>query len=66
MARFIRISLGSLREMEYQLLLARDLNYLCETSYANVAGQCDELGRMLTRFLGFISKGRGQSTVLCK
>jgi len=35
-ARFARISLGSAKELEYQLLLARDLGYVTDPAYQSL------------------------------
>ncbi len=45
--KFISIALGSLAELQTQLLIARDLEYL-QTSFAQeLEGEIEELGRML-------------------
>jgi four helix bundle protein len=46
--RFLRHSLGSACELEYHLLLARDLGYLGEGAYAALNPQVVEVKRMLT------------------
>jgi len=46
--RFIRIALGSASELEYHLLLARDLGILPDASYEPLAGQVAEVKRMLS------------------
>jgi four helix bundle protein len=47
-ARFLQISLGSASEVEYLLLLARDLSLLDGPSYAPLHNQTEEVKRMLT------------------
>ncbi len=47
-ARFVDIGLGSASEVEYSLLLARDLSYLTETEYARLDERVQEVKRMLT------------------
>ncbi len=47
LARFVRIALGSASELEYHLLLARDLGYLHQETWATLAARCDEIRRML-------------------
>jgi four helix bundle protein len=51
LARFLVIASGSASEVEYHLLLARDLNYLSHDKYVNLNGQVNELKRMLTAFI---------------
>jgi len=53
MARFLQIALGSATELEYYLLLARDLEYLSKLAYEDLAAEVTDVKRMLT---GFIQK----------
>lgn len=46
--RFLGIARASCVETEYQLLLARDLGYLDESSYRKLRGKADQVRRMLT------------------
>lgn len=46
-ARFIQIASGSLTELEYQLLLSKDLKYLPEPEYESLNGKLAEVSRML-------------------
>jgi four helix bundle protein len=50
-ARFCRIALGSANEVDYHLLLARDLGYLSESDYAAIRRQVASLRSMLARFI---------------
>ncbi len=50
LVRFLRIATGSCNELEYQLRLARDLNYLIQAEYEDLRRSADEVGRMLTGF----------------
>jgi len=50
LARFIDIATGSASEVEYQLLLARDLGYLPEDEHGNLATEVTEIRRMLLAF----------------
>ena len=47
--RFLWHSLGSCNELEYDLLLARDLQFLPVRLHAGLTGQVEEVRRMLTR-----------------
>jgi four helix bundle protein len=51
LARFLSIAAGSASELEYQLLLAHDLEYLPPDAHAPLAGQTAEVKRMLFRFM---------------
>ena len=51
MARFCSIAAGSASELEYHLLLARDLNLIQPNDYELLAQQVIEIKRMLTVFL---------------
>jgi four helix bundle protein len=48
LARFCRIALGSANELEYQLLLARDLRYLPVESFDEITAEVQQLKRMLS------------------
>jgi four helix bundle protein len=50
-ARFLRIAMGSASELDYHLLLARDLNFLNETAYKQLEHGLSEVKRMLNTFL---------------
>ena len=50
LARFIDIATGSASEVEYQLLLAKDLGYLSEDQYKNLSTEVSEIRRMLLAF----------------
>jgi len=49
--QFLQIALGSASELEYHLLLARDLHYLNTTNYVNLASAVVEVKKMLTAFI---------------
>jgi four helix bundle protein len=48
MTRFLHIGRGSAVELEYHLLLARDLMLLSASSFNVLVGDVDEAQRMLT------------------
>lgn len=48
---FLYNSMGSLKEIESQLLIAKDLNYLPQSKFIELDEKLDELGRKLTRFI---------------
>ena len=48
LARFCSIARGSASELEYHLLLARDLNLLPDSDYNRLAKETTEIKRMLT------------------
>ncbi|MBZ0300425.1 MAG: four helix bundle protein [Anaerolineae bacterium] len=49
-ARFMHIAMGSAAELDYQLLLAHDLQLLEPSVYQELAGELTEVRRMLTAF----------------
>jgi four helix bundle protein len=51
MARFLQIALGSASELEYQLLLAHDLNYLCDPAHEDLTAQVVEVEKMLSSLM---------------
>jgi four helix bundle protein len=54
-ARFLSIAGGSASEVEYQLLLARDLGYLPEKLHRPLDAQINEVKRMLNSFIRTLS-----------
>jgi len=46
--RFVRVALGSASELEYHLLLARDLGLLPDAAYERLAATTVEVKRMLS------------------
>jgi four helix bundle protein len=51
MARFLQIAMGSAGELEYQLLLAHDLDYLKDPDRDRLSTQAVELKRMLSSLM---------------
>lgn len=45
--RFLMMARGSLEEVKYQMLLAKDLKYLDENTYRKIYKNMDEVGRLL-------------------
>ncbi len=50
-ARFLQIAAGSASELEYHLLLARDLELLKSPDYERLSGQAEEVKKMLAALL---------------
>lgn len=50
-ARFLRIAMGSASELDYHLLLARDLNFVNSGTYEQLASELAEVRRMLNSFI---------------
>jgi four helix bundle protein len=51
MGRFLQIAMGSASELEYQLLLAHDLDYLRNSAYEQLAVQVVDVKRMLSSLM---------------
>ncbi|MBC8385539.1 MAG: four helix bundle protein [Candidatus Cloacimonetes bacterium] len=49
--RFLTISLGSSSEVEYLLLLSKDLKYLNESMYINLSNQIIEIKKMISGYI---------------
>lgn len=45
--RFVSIAMGSVAELETQLVLSKAMSYLSAESEAKLMGQCDPVGKML-------------------
>ena len=55
LARFLSIAAGSASEVEYQLLLTHDLNFLDDEPYRQLDTQINEIKRMLNAFIRKLS-----------
>ncbi|HXZ01769.1 MAG TPA: four helix bundle protein [Stellaceae bacterium] len=51
LARFLHIAFGSASELEYLLLLARDLGFLQATTHDTILADLQEVKRMLTSLI---------------
>ncbi len=51
LGRFLGIAMGSANELEYHLLLARDLEFLDDTDYNELNSRVIEIERMLVSFI---------------
>ncbi len=49
--QFIRISIGSLYEIETQLIIANNQNYITNQKKSALSARIDELGKMLNKLL---------------
>jgi four helix bundle protein len=63
--RFLQIALGSANELEYHLLLARDLGYLGNLPHTSLESQLIEVKKMLVALTAKVGKERfvGKSSV---
>ena len=61
--RFLSIALGSASELEYLLLLARDLNYTETEQYGPMADEIDQVKRMLATFVRRLAAERSTKTL---
>ena len=61
-ARFLQIAVGSLSELEYQIIVSCDLGFMEPAEHAKLISAIEELGRMLGALTNAIrdSKGVGQ------
>ncbi len=61
MARFLQMAMGSASELEYHLLLARDLKILQRADYEQISTQVVEIKRMLASLLQKVRASRTDS-----
>jgi four helix bundle protein len=54
--------MGSASELEYQLLLARDLGLMDQSDYSRLEMEVVEAGRMLNSLLGTVGKKAAASS----
>ncbi len=55
---FLHIAMGSLREVESQLFISKELGYLSEDKLLGMERELDKLGKMLMGFINYISNDR--------
>jgi four helix bundle protein len=55
-ARFLQMAAGSVSEVEYQLLLARDLGYLDALRHDELKAAAQEVRRMLYGFIEYLRR----------
>jgi len=60
-SRFLQISLGSANELDYFLLLSRDLGYMTPSSYKKLYNDLVEIKKMLTSFIVKLRKMEDKS-----
>jgi four helix bundle protein len=51
LARFVRVALGSASELDYHLLLSRDLGFMTSDDFSTASVKLTEVRKMLTSFL---------------
>src|ERR1041385_7703136 len=68
LARFVRIAMGSASELDYHLLLSRDLGFMAGDEFTSASAALTEVRKMLTSFLSSVeeqievrSKGAGRA-----
>jgi four helix bundle protein len=50
-ARFLQMAMGSASELEYHLLLSKDLNYIRQSDYEELNKQVIDIKRMIATFI---------------
>lgn len=62
-ARFLQIASGSASEVEYHLLLARDLGMLAEETHSQLSDNVQEIKRMLTTLIKKIRESQAKAAL---
>ena len=57
--RFLQIAMGSASELEYHLLLSKDLSYLKDDMHNKMQAQVEEVKRMLASLIRKVDSERG-------
>jgi four helix bundle protein len=57
-ARFLQMAMGSASETEYQLILARDLEFLSSNEHEKLQNEVEEVKRMLVSLLKTLRANR--------
>ncbi len=63
LARFASIAAGSANELEYHLLLSKDLGYISQEVYAQLSSRLADVGRMLNRLVDSLRSRATNSSV---
>jgi four helix bundle protein len=63
LARFLGIALGSANELDYHLLLARDLEYLPPSHYERLTIEAQEVAKMLSAFIGRLRQSKTRKLI---
>jgi len=58
LCRFLTIAMGSASELEYQLILSHDLEYIDRSDYDRLTNDVTEVKRMLTAFIQKLNADR--------
>jgi len=56
LARFVRIATGSASELDYHILLSRDLGFMAADEFATASSALTEVRKMLTSFLNSVEE----------
>ena len=59
--RFLQMAMGSASELEYHLLLSKDLNYLKADSYERMQPRVEEVKRMLAALIRKVDSERSMN-----
>ena len=62
--RFLRLSAGSLAELETQLYLALKLGYIDESHYSHLTDECYEVGKMINGLCAGLSSAEAEEKTL--
>ncbi len=54
--QFLYVALGSVKEVESRLLLAKEFKYLDESRLAELEKELDKISRMLMGFVNYVSR----------
>lgn len=63
LANFLNIASGSASEVEYELLLAKDINYLTDIQYQQFAKEVREIRSMLAAYMRTLTSSNQKSVV---
>lgn len=61
--RFLRVAMGSASELEYHVILAKDLRFLDESAFQRISTEVEELKKMLASFIGKIGHSQMRQAV---
>ena len=57
--RYLRIFMGSIKELECQMYVALDVGYISKKDFDDIMGRLDDLGRKLWKYIWYLKNGGG-------
>ena len=60
---YLRISMGSVKELECQFYVALDVGYVNKKEFDEIMERLDKLGRKLWKYINYLKKGKKEAEI---